>query len=125
MPAELSDLPLILGRLLLGGLFVFGGVQHYFIAPMLVQVMTARGIPAPKLVLAMGSVFQTVFGLLLMLGIFVAPAALALVLFTLVASWMFLNFWSLSGPERETALHGLVTNVGIVGGLLIAAATAR
>jgi putative oxidoreductase len=76
-------------------------------------------------VLAAGSVFQTVFGLFLMLGIFVAPAALALVLFTIAASWMFLNVWSLSGPEREAAIYGLLSNVAIVGGLLIAGATAK
>lgn len=124
MPAEFSDALLVLGRILLGGLFVFGGIQHYFIAPAIVQMMTARGVPFPRPTLAAGSVFQAVFGLLLMAGILVPLSALALVLFTVAASWMFLNFWAMSGPEREAAKHGLLSNVAIVGGLLIAAATA-
>lgn len=125
MSAELSAIVLVLGRILLGGLFVFGGIQHYFTAPMIVQMMTARGVPFPRLTLAAGSVFQAVFGLMLMAGILVSLSAFALVLFTAAASWMFLNFWAMSGPEREAAKHGLLSNAAIVGGLLIAAATAR
>lgn len=61
-PLELSGLFLVVGRLLLGGLFVVGGVRHFFIAPQLVQAMTARGVPAPRLVLYIGSAYQVILG---------------------------------------------------------------
>jgi putative oxidoreductase len=68
-----DDILLILGRLLLGGLFVYGGVRHMFIMPAITQAIAARGVPAPRLVLLVGSAFQFVAGLLLILGLFVAP----------------------------------------------------
>ena len=74
--------------------------------------------------LLVGSAFQFVAGLLLILGLFVAPAALGLVLFTFAASAMLLNFWDLEGPAREAAINVWQSNLAIVGGLLIAAAHA-
>jgi len=90
----------------------------------LTEVIAARGVPAPRLVLLVGSAFQFVAGLLLILGLFVVPAALALVLFTLTASVMLVNFWDMEGPARDAAINVWLSNLAIVGGLLISAAHA-
>lgn len=113
-----------LGRVLLGGLFVVGGVHHFFIIQPLSSALAARGVPLARFSLIVASVFQVVAGLLVMVGFYVVPAALGLVLFTLVASILMLNFWDLEGPAREGAKQGFQTNVGIIGGLLVTAATA-
>jgi putative oxidoreductase len=121
---DYSEILLIVGRVLLGGLFVVGGTHHFFSLPGITAAMTARGVPAARLVLIVGSVFQIVAGLLLMLGLCVAWASLGLVLFTLIASVMLLNFWDQQGAAREAARTGFQTNLAIIGGLLIAAAQA-
>jgi putative oxidoreductase len=121
---QYSQFLLVLGRVLLGGLFVLGGIHHFFIIPPLTSALAARGVPAARLALIGASVFQIVAGLLVMFGQYVAPAALGLMLFTIVASILFLNFWDLEGSARENARNGFQTNVAIIGGLLIAAATA-
>ena len=121
MSTEAAEVVRVIGRLFLGGLFVAGGIRHFFILPVLTQVMSARGVPSPRLVLVVGSIFQFVAGLLLMLGIWIAPASLGLVLFTIAASIMLLNFWDMEGPARETAMNGFLSNVAIIGGLLLAA----
>jgi putative oxidoreductase len=121
---DYSQILLIVGRVLLGGLFVVGGTHHFFTLPAITAAMSARGVPAARLVLIAGSVFQILAGLLLMLGLCVAWAALGLVLFTVSASVMLLNFWDKEGPEREAARTGWQTNAALIGGLLIAAAQA-
>jgi putative oxidoreductase len=74
-------------------------------------------------VLIAGSGFQLVCGLLFILGISVALAAAGLIVFTVSASIMLLNFWSLDeGPEREGLMNAFMTNIAMIGGLLIAAA---
>lgn len=113
---------LIAGRILLGGVFVVAGAHHFFILPGVTAAMKARGVPAARLVLITGSVFQIVTGLLLALGVYVIWAALGLVLFTVTASIMLLNFWDMDGPARESAWNGFQANMAIIGGLLIAAA---
>ena len=114
---------LVLGRILLGGLFVAGGLKHFFSARTIVlEMMTARGVPMPRLVLDVGSTFQIAAGLLLMSGYFTALAAFGLIIFTIAASVMLLNFWDMEGPARAGCINNWFSNIGIIGGLLIAAA---
>jgi putative oxidoreductase len=119
----MSDILLIVGRCLLGGLFVAGGIKHFFIMDSVLGMMKARGVPHPKLVLLAGSIFQLICGLLFILGISITLAAAGLIVFTVVASVMLLNFWDLEpGPAREGLMDAFLTNIALIGGLLIAAA---
>ncbi|HEU5399078.1 MAG TPA: DoxX family protein [Gammaproteobacteria bacterium] len=122
MHFTLNEPVLMLGRVLLGGLYVRGGVVHFFEIPLLVEKMTARGVPMPRFTLVFGSIFQAVCGVLVMAGIYTVPAAWGLVAFTVVASIMFLNFWDMQGLERRAAANGCFSNLAIIGGLFILAA---
>lgn len=113
---------LVIGRLMLASLFVAAGIKHYFVAKDIIPMIAARGIPYPKLVLAIGSVFEFIFGLMLAFGIAGPWAPLGLAAFTIVATLMLVNFWDMQGPPREHALTCFQYNVAIVGALLIAAA---
>lgn len=121
---SLSAFLLVLGRVLLGGFFVYAGVHHFFIMPPLTAMISARGIPCPRLVLIVGSAFQIVAGTLFVLNIGTATAAFGLIVFTIAASVMLLNFWDMDEPMWQTAKTAWQTNTAIVGGLLIAAAYA-
>jgi len=124
MPTDLPSLLYLFGRFLLGGLFVVGGIEHFFALPLLTGIMAARGVPAARTVLILGSVWQIVFGLAVVFGIWLAPSAFALVLFTLVASVMFLNFWDKQGPEKTGQRNAFLANIAIAGALLMVAAQA-
>ena len=114
----------LVGRFLLGGLFVVGGIHHFFALGGLTQFMASRGVPAAKFVLIAGSAFQALAGLALILGYEAFWAAIGLVAFTLIASAIFLNFWNHEGEARANAIKGWQSNMAIVGGLLVAAAHA-
>lgn len=116
------DVMWILGRLLLGAYFAAAGIHHFTAIAPLTAAIAARGIPAARVVLLTGSAFQTVCGLALAVGIYPEWAALGLVLFTILASLVFLNFWSMRDTERANAIGTWKTNLALIGGLLIAAA---
>jgi putative oxidoreductase len=63
-----------------------------------------------------------VCGIALILGFWPGWAALGLVLFTIVASLMFVDFWNKEGEARAGAIGTCKTNCALIGGLLIAAA---
>ena len=115
---------LVVGRLLLGGLFVYAGIRHLFLIPVLTQVIAARGVPFPRLVLLAGSSFQFVGGVLLMGGLWVPAAAFGLVVFTIVASFLLLNFWDMEDPARQNTINVWLSNMAIIGGLLVTASQA-
>jgi putative oxidoreductase len=118
----LFDVCWILGRVLLGAYFAAAGIHHFSAIASLTAAIAARGVPAARVVLLTGSVFQTACGVALIVGFYPGLAALGLVLFTIVASLMFLNFWSMQGTARTNAIGTWKANCALVGGLLIAAA---
>jgi putative oxidoreductase len=115
---------LIIGRILLGGLFVTAGLQHFFDFELLQRQLAARRVPLPQVALLIGTAFQIVAGFGLMFGFYVLWASVGLAIFTLVASLLLLNFWDLKGEPRKSARVVWQANLAIIGGLLISAAYA-
>jgi putative oxidoreductase len=92
------------------------GLRHLMIVPVLTLAVAARGV------LLAGTGFQIVAGLALVLGFCVAWAALGLILFTVVASVLLVNFRDKEGEERIALTNAFQTNTGLIGGLMLAAA---
>lgn len=124
MNNDMAVVAIALGRVLMGGIFVIGGIHHFFALEPLTQALKGRGLPAPGLCLIVGSVFQVIAGALLMFGQFVQLAALGLIVFTAIATVLLVNFWSYTGEARGSVRNAFSANVAIIGGLLITAATA-
>jgi putative oxidoreductase len=120
--SELLPVLVTMGRILLGCLFVFGGLRHVTMFSAIANDMKRMGLPFPRVLLTAGTTFQIVAGTLLILGFFVAPAALGLIAFTIAATVMMLPFWAMEGETRMWAFNNWLSNIGIVGGLLLAAA---
>ena len=120
--SELIPVLIATGRVLLGFLFVAGGLRHVILFSAIAADMKQMGFPLPRLMLAAGTTFQIAAGTLLALGVLVVPAALGLIAFTIFASVMMLPFWSMQGSNRTWAYLNWLSNVGIIGGLLLAAA---
>lgn len=115
----MSDLAIVLGHLLLGGLFVFAGFDHFLRFEAVSGMLAQRGWTRPGPMLAVASVFQVV-GLGLALGVLRPWAALGLAAFTIAASLTLLDFWRFRGPQREGMRSGFLVNVGLLGGLILA-----
>lgn len=112
-----------IGRLLIGAYFALAGIHHFRMIPQISQAIAARGVPAAKLVLLTGSTLQIVAGVLLAAGVFVRCAAWALIVFTITASILLVDFWNKRDAARETAVGTWKTNLALIGGLLVVAAT--
>lgn len=78
-----------------------------------------------RLVLLAGSSFQFVGGVLLIVGLWVPAATFGLIVFTIAASIMLLNFWDMEDPARQNTINVWVSNMAIIGGLLVTAAQAQ
>jgi len=117
-----SDVLVIFGRVLLGGLFVLGGVRHFGELGPLTEAVRARGVPLPRASLIGASLFQIVAGAMLMFGLFVPWAVAGLIAFTLVSSTVMLDFWNKPAEARNGMINVWCSNIAIIGGLLITAA---
>ena len=112
----------LIGRILLGILFVisgfgkiadFGGTAGY---------IASKSLPLPQAVAALTIVVELGGGLLLLFGFFARSAAITLAVFTLLAALIFHNFWSAPHAEFVAQFVSFMKNVSITGGMLVLAA---
>jgi len=109
---------LLAARCLLGGAFVFAGLRNVQNRKLVTSLMAARGVPQAGLALWLGILLQVVAGVLVIAGLWTALAAAALIVFLVVATLMFHNFWDHQGPDRASRINGVVSNVALGGGFL-------
>lgn len=108
------------GALLIGGVFVVAGIEHFVKFEAMCTYLASRKFPAPALMLAAGSALEIVAGIMLAFGLAAPFAAGALILFTLAANFMLLRFWVSEEPERQALRNAFLINVAVIGGLLVA-----
>lgn len=112
----------LIGRLLLAALFLPAGISKIGGFSGTVGYIASAGLPLPELAAAIAIVVEVGGALALILGFGTRWAALALALFTLVATVAFHNFWAV--PAEQVMMQQLMffKNIAVVGGLLVLAA---
>ena len=123
MDSTLAAAGAALGYLLMGGIFVFAGLDHFTHFRAVKALVAGRGWRPAGPILAAVSAFQIAAGACLALGPLRPWAALGLAAFTVAASLSFLAFWQADGADRMWMRSEFVINTGLVGGLLLAFAT--
>lgn len=109
------------GRLLLALLFLPAGISKIGGFDGTVGYIASAGLPLPQLGAILAILVEVGGGAALVLGLWTRFAALALALFTLVATFAFHNFWAM--PENMAMMQQLMffKNLAVVGGLLMLA----
>ncbi|MDP2018143.1 DoxX family protein [Hydrogenophaga sp.] len=112
----------LIGRILLAIVFVpagFGKIAGFAGA---VGYATSVGLPLPQVGVAIALVIELFGGLALLIGFRARYAALALAVFTLVASFFFHAYWALPAEQQMMQQLMFFKNIAITGGLLAFAA---
>lgn len=107
------------GRLLVGLLFVWAGIDKLQGWPGALAEVAGAGMPFPQGVLAAVVALQIVAGGAIMLGRWLRPSCWALAAFTAVATVMYHGFWHATGAARHNELITFMEHVCMVGGLLV------
>ena len=114
-----SSLPMLIGRVLLALMFVLAGFGKLFGGlEGTAGYIASVGLPMPTVLAAGAGVLELGAGLLLIIGWQARWAALALALFTLVASFIFHAYWSLPADQQMMQQLMFMKNLSVVGGLL-------
>ena len=122
MNASLQNPLTLTGRVLLALLFLPAGIGKIGGFAGTVGYIGSVGLPLPQLAAVLAIVVEVGGGLALLAGYGTRLAALALALFTLVATFVFHNFWAM--PPEQVMMQQLMffKNIAVVGGLLVLAA---
>ena len=87
-------------------------------------MLVERHWPFPGFILALASLWEAAAGAVLASGFHTTWAALALILFVALASFLLLDFWNQTDEARAASLNAFLLNVAVTGGLVLAIALA-
>ena len=109
----------LLGRVLLASIFVYSGFGKITDFQGTAGFIASAGLPMPQ-VLAVGSIIvEFIGGLALLIGFRARWAALAFVVFLIIITPVFHNFWSAPAAEAASQQINFIKNIAIVGGMLM------
>jgi putative oxidoreductase len=123
--AAWSDVICLLGRILIGGIFVQSGFQKLMGLDAFAAGLARNGIPGAiaQVLAPIGAAVEFVGGLAIVFGLMTRYAAVLMILFVIVATLISHRFWVLQGTERRTQSVQFAKNAAIIGGFLFAFAT--
>jgi putative oxidoreductase len=114
-----GDVLLLLGRILLGGIFVISGYAKITGVAAFSASLERRGVPAASVLGVIGACVEFFGGLAIVLGIEVRYAAALMVAFVIVATLISHRFWEFQGEVRTAQTTNFSKNVAICGGFII------
>jgi putative oxidoreductase len=112
----------LIARLLMAALFLPAGIAKLTGFEGTVGYITSVGLPAPTLAALAALVLEIVGGVALIVGLGTRFVALALALFTLVASFIFHAYWSVPADQVFVTQLLFFKNIAVAGGLMALAA---
>lgn len=114
----LTDLVLLLGRLLIAAIFVPSGFGKLTHIAGFAHVLASRGVPAPHTLAIIGACVEFFGSLAVASGLMARSAALLMAAFTLVAALISHRFWIASGAAGVAQYTQFMKNLAIAGGFL-------
>ena len=112
---------LLVGRVLLGALFLVVGVRKILMFAGSVGYFTKLGFPAPEAMTVLSIVIEVGGGALLVLGWQTRRVAWLLIAFVVIATFMAHRFWEFDAAQYVAQLNNFLKNAAIIGGLLYVA----
>jgi putative oxidoreductase len=112
----------ILGHVLLGSVFISQAVGTLAPARFAnhANKLKDKGFPLPNIVLACALAIMLVGGAMVILDIYAQIGAVMLIGFTVIATILYQNFWTITDPARRREKRGtFFNNLAILGGLFL------
>ncbi|MGQ0683246.1 DoxX family protein [Bradyrhizobium sp.] len=127
------------GRILFAVLFVYTGATKLFavqatsdfiaskvpipalFAPYMAQLESVTGMTTPQMLAIGVGAFEVIAGLMIALNFLARFFAILMIIFVLVATFYFHDFWNQAPPENGKTLIEALKNLSLIGALFIIA----
>lgn len=114
------DIVFLIGRILFGGYFLMGGINHFTKMGMMTGYATSKNVPMPKVSVALTGIVLALGGLGILLGVQILASVVLLTAFLVVASFKMHRFWGME--EGEAKMHEMryfMVNLALAGATLM------
>ena len=115
----MADLFLI-GRLIVGGFFLYSGVHHVLDTATLAQFAGAKGVPMPEVAVLLTGALLIVGALSILLGILPRLGLACIILFLAGVTPTMHAFWSVTDPQmRQMDMANFMKNLALMGSAMM------
>jgi len=117
---ESRDMAALIGRVLLVFMFVYSGFNKISGFEGTEAAIASKNVPLPAIATTIAIIVECIGGAMIAFGWKARWAALAVAVFTLVATILFHNFWAMTDVAAvKTNQLMFIKNIGVIGGLLL------
>jgi putative oxidoreductase len=118
MQSTINKFGPLLGRILLGLIFLLSGLGKIGSFAGTAGWMTSKGLPMAEVLLAITMVIEIGASLMIIGGFKARLGAAALFLWMIPVTFLFHNFWSMPAAEQQIQMIMFMKNLGLMGGML-------
>lgn len=119
MSTQTQNAVTLIGRILLALIFILSGFGKIGGFAGTVGYIASKGLPAASLVAVLTILVELGGGLALATGFLARWAALALAVFSVLAAFIFHNFWAVPADQVMMQNINFMKNISIAGGMLM------
>jgi len=109
---------LLIGRILIGILFLVAGIMKAMNIAGTTAYMTRLGFPAPELMAYLSTLIEVASGVLLIIGWQTRRVAWLLIVYVLIATGMAHRFWEYDQAQRVNQINHFLKNLALIGAML-------
>lgn len=111
----------LIGRILLGGVFVMFGMNHFTKIQQMTEYAASKKVPSPQLATLVAGGMLIFGGASVALGIYTTTGLWLLVLFLLPTSFIMHPFWKETDPQsKQIEMINFMKNMALAGAALMA-----
>jgi putative oxidoreductase len=115
----------LIGRVLVGGFYIYNGINHFLQLSGLAAYAKSKGVAPPELAVIGAGLLLLIAGITILLGYEPKIGVAALIVFFVPVTYMMHNFWALQGQERAMQLVQFTKNAALLGSALMFVKIAR
>ncbi|MFQ6058585.1 MAG: DoxX family membrane protein [Anaerolineae bacterium] len=97
------DILFLMGRIVLGGYYLFNASNHFMRLEMMSGYAGSKGVPSPRLAVAGSGIILGLGGLSILLGFQPVIGVALIVIFLVPVAFMMHNFWAVEDPQMKMA----------------------
>lgn len=109
----------LIARILLAAIFISAGFSKLFGFDGTVAYIASKGLPAPVVLAALTTALEILGGIAIVIGFKARIAGLLLGGFTILAAFIFHNFWAVPAEQAYIQNIMFMKNLSMAGGLFL------
>jgi putative oxidoreductase len=114
------DVLFLIGRIIVGVYYIYGGMRHFTLLEMYTGYAGSKGVPAPKTMTIVAGILLLIGGVTILLGVKPVIGVIALALFFLPVTFTMHTFWAMTDQmAKMTETVNFTKNMALLGSALM------